>query len=200
MTLIPTISSIAASLASLRSTCTSCLPSCALEGHRQDLRQIPAPTLAFASIALTTPPSPPPPSRLLPSLPSPSPSPPPTLQVIAKISVGEAPDLIKLAKTEHLTPIEERIKDLHESMNAGQHAQTPPYAVSGFGAGASSWRAWRSWAARHSQAERPAHWAPNRCLGCSSSPPPYSPIPLPLTPQAVRDMQDQMREQDEVRK
>ena len=46
--------------------------------------------------------------------------------MIAKISVGEAPDLIKLAKTEHLTPIEERIKDLHESMNAGQHAQTPP--------------------------------------------------------------------------
>ena len=77
VTLIPTISSIAASLASLRSTCTSCLPSCALEGHRQDLRQIPAPTLAFAAIALTTPPSPPPPSRLLPSLPSPSPSPPP---------------------------------------------------------------------------------------------------------------------------
>merc|ERR1712085_17414 len=44
-------------------------------------------------------------------------------QVIAKISVGEAPDLIKLAKTEHLTPIEERIKDLHESMNAVRDMQ-----------------------------------------------------------------------------
>ena len=50
----------------------------------------------------------------------------PTLQVVAKISVGEAPDLIKLAKTEHLTPIEERIKDLHESMNARQHAHAAP--------------------------------------------------------------------------
>lgn len=38
--------------------------------------------------------------------------------VIAKITVGEPPDLIQLAKTEHLTPIEERIKNLHESMNA----------------------------------------------------------------------------------
>ena len=46
--------------------------------------------------------------------------------MVAKISVGEAPDLIKLAKTEHLTPIEERIKDLHESMNARQHAHADP--------------------------------------------------------------------------
>jgi hypothetical protein len=69
--------------------------------------------------------------------------------VVAKISVGEAPDLIKLAKTEHLSPIEERIKDLHESMNAGQHADTAPccsllppgqFRV---GAGASPWRAFR---------------------------------------------------------
>eukprot|EP00320_Phaeocystis_rex_P014988 CAMPEP_0119083042 /NCGR_PEP_ID=MMETSP1178-20130426/124115_1 /TAXON_ID=33656 /ORGANISM="unid sp, Strain CCMP2000" /LENGTH=198 /DNA_ID=CAMNT_0007065867 /DNA_START=11 /DNA_END=607 /DNA_ORIENTATION=+ len=44
-------------------------------------------------------------------------------QVSAKISVGEPPDLIKLAKTEHLTPIEERIKDLHESMNAVRDMQ-----------------------------------------------------------------------------
>ena len=27
---------------------------------------------------------------------------------------------------------------------------------------------WRLWAARHSQAERLAQWAPSRCLGCSS--------------------------------
>ena len=37
-----------------------------------------------------------------------------------------ADDLIKLAKTEHLTPIEERIKDLHESMNAREHAHADP--------------------------------------------------------------------------
>lgn len=44
-------------------------------------------------------------------------------QVSAKISVGEPPDLIKLAKTEHLTPIEQRIKSLHESMNAVRDMQ-----------------------------------------------------------------------------
>jgi hypothetical protein len=32
------------------------------------------------------------------------------LEVTAKINVGDPPDLIQLAKTEHLTPIEERIK------------------------------------------------------------------------------------------
>ena len=36
----------------------------------------------------------------------------------AKITVGDPPDLVQLAKTEHLSPIEERIKNLHESMNA----------------------------------------------------------------------------------
>ena len=32
--------------------------------------------------------------------------------------------------------------------------------------------------------ERPAHWAPCRCLGCSSEPPPMPPIPPPLSLQA----------------
>merc|ERR1712086_1248001 len=41
----------------------------------------------------------------------------------AKIRAGDAPDLIQLAKTEHLTPLEERIKDLHESMNAVRDLQ-----------------------------------------------------------------------------
>lgn len=41
----------------------------------------------------------------------------------AKITVGDPPDLIQLAKTEHLTPIEERIKNLHESMNAVRDLQ-----------------------------------------------------------------------------
>ena len=46
-----------------------------------------------------------------------------TLEVATKITVGEPSDLIKLAKTEHLTPIEERIKALHESMNAVRDLQ-----------------------------------------------------------------------------
>ena len=36
--------------------------------------------------------------------------------VWAKISVGEPPDLVEVARAEHLTPIEERIKRLHDSM------------------------------------------------------------------------------------
>ena len=36
---------------------------------------------------------------------------------------GDPPDLIQLAKTEHLSPIEERIKNLHESMNAVRDLQ-----------------------------------------------------------------------------
>ncbi|KAL1510279.1 hypothetical protein AB1Y20_006601 [Prymnesium parvum] len=47
----------------------------------------------------------------------------PPKKVVAKIGVGEPPDLIQLAKTEHLTPIEERIKNLHESMNAVRDLQ-----------------------------------------------------------------------------
>ena len=43
--------------------------------------------------------------------------------VTAKITVGDPPDLIQLAKTEHLSPIEERIKSLHESMNAVRDLQ-----------------------------------------------------------------------------
>ena len=33
--------------------------------------------------------------------------------------------------------------------------------------------------------ERPARWAPSRCLGCSSQPPPKPPISPPLTTQAA---------------
>ena len=36
-------------------------------------------------------------------------------EVTATIEVGEPPDLIQLAKTEHLTPIEERIKNVSTS-------------------------------------------------------------------------------------
>ena len=49
--------------------------------------------------------------------------PPTTLQVTAKIRVGDPPDLIQLAKSEHLSPVEERIKNLHESMNAVRDLQ-----------------------------------------------------------------------------
>ena len=45
------------------------------------------------------------------------------VHVNAKITVGDPPDLIQLAKTEHLSPIEERIKNLHESMNAVRDLQ-----------------------------------------------------------------------------
>lgn len=45
------------------------------------------------------------------------------VRVSAKIQVGDPPDLIQLAKTEHLSPIEERIKNLHESMNAVRDLQ-----------------------------------------------------------------------------
>ena len=45
------------------------------------------------------------------------------VHVSAKITVGDPPDLIQLAKTEHLSPIEERIKNLHESMNAVRDLQ-----------------------------------------------------------------------------
>ena len=198
-------SRIAASLGSLHTACTSCLTSCALEGHRQDLRQILAPTLALAALTLTTPPSPPPPS------PPPPPSrlatlttttlalAAPTPQVVAKISVGEAPDLIKLAKTEHLTPIEERIKDLHESMNASQHGSDAPHGQ------------------YPDLAPAPLHGAPADHGRLGTPRRRGQPIGRPATarvlelaashtrrfhaidPQAVRDMQDQMREQDEVR-
>lgn len=44
-------------------------------------------------------------------------------QGTAKITIGDPPDLVQLAKTEHLSPIEERIKNLHESMNAVRGTQ-----------------------------------------------------------------------------
>ena len=46
--------------------------------------------------------------------------------------------------------------------------KVPVLAVPQLGSCASSGRAWRLWAARHSQGDRPAHWAPSHCLGCSS--------------------------------
>ena len=54
----------------------------------------------------------------------------------------------------------------------------PPWrACPGSGPCASSARAWWLWAAQHSQWERPNHWAPSHCLGCSSEPPPKSAMP-----------------------
>ena len=45
------------------------------------------------------------------------------VNVKASFTVGDPPDLVQLAKTEHLSPIEERIKNLHESMNAVRDLQ-----------------------------------------------------------------------------
>jgi len=163
------------------------------------------PPSPWRALTLTTPPSPPPPS------PPPPPSrlatlttttlalAAPTPQVVAKISVGEAPDLIKLAKTEHLTPIEERIKDLHESMNASQHGSDAPHGqypdlapAPLHGARADHGRLGTP-RRRGQPIGRPAT---ARVLELAAS---HTRRFHAIDPQAVRDMQDQMREQDEVR-
>eukprot|EP00964_Phaeocystis_antarctica_P048386 scaffold28015_cov43-Phaeocystis_antarctica.AAC.1 len=38
--------------------------------------------------------------------------------------------------------------------------------------------------ARDAQGERPGHWAPSHCLGCSSQPPRKPPMSVPLSTQA----------------
>ena len=48
--------------------------------------------------------------------------------------------------------------------NAWQHGQTPPLAVPELGSCDSAGRAWRLWAARHSQGKRLRHWASSHCL------------------------------------
>ena len=59
-------------------------------------------------------------------------------------------------------------------------SKIPAVAVPDLGSCTSSGRAWRLWAAWHSQGERLGHWAPSHRLGCSSQPPPASPTALPL--------------------
>jgi hypothetical protein len=51
----------------------------------------------------------------------------------------------------------------------GRMAKVHPSAVAGFGSCASSGRAWRLWAAQHTQQEKPSHWAPSQPR-CSSAP------------------------------
>ena len=55
-------------------------------------------------------------------------------------------------------------------------AISAPVAVPAVGYRTSSGRAWRRWAARHSQGARPGHGAPGHGLGCSSEPAPKPPI------------------------
>ena len=50
-----------------------------------------------------------------------------------------------------------------------------PCAGPELGSWAFSGRAWRLRPSLHSQEQRPSHWAPSHCLGCSSEPPPKSP-------------------------
>ena len=45
------------------------------------------------------------------------------------------------------------------------------------------WQCPSSPPAPHTPRESPGHWAPSHRLGCSSQPPPKSPIPPPLTTQ-----------------
>ena len=58
------------------------------------------------------------------------------------------------------------------------------------GACASSGRAWRLWAAWYSSGERPRHWTPSHRLGCSSEPPPKSPILSAFRPLQVSGRPD----------
>jgi len=44
-------------------------------------------------------------------------------EVVAKLAVGEPPDMVALAKAEHLSPVEERIKNLHKAMIAVRDLQ-----------------------------------------------------------------------------
>jgi len=72
------------------------------------------------------------------------------------------------------------------ALPARPNRASAPSAGPELGSCASSGRAWRLRKVRRSQGERPGHWAPSRCLGCSSGPPPpKSPIPLTLTAQAL---------------
>ena len=50
--------------------------------------------------------------------------------------------------------------------NANLRVRAPPLAVPDDGSCAASGRAWRLWAARHSQVARCVRRAPRRCLGC----------------------------------
>ena len=72
------------------------------------------------------------------------------------------------------------------ALPARPNMASAPLAGHELGSCAYSGRAWRLWGVRRSQGERPGHWARSRCLGYSSGPPPpKSPIPLPLTAQAL---------------
>ena len=72
------------------------------------------------------------------------------------------------ARRRHLCPYRGRRPPLLRRLGGGAAwSESPPLAAPQLGSCASSGRAWRLWAARHSQGE-PAHWVPSHCLGCSS--------------------------------
>ena len=62
-----------------------------------------------------------------------------------------------------------------------QHGQSGPLAAPQLGPCASSGRASAAADSSALPGERPAHWAPSRCLGCLSAPPPKPPISPHLT-------------------
>jgi hypothetical protein len=91
-----------------------------------------------------------------------------SVDVTAKIHIGDPPDLIQLAKTEHLTPIEERIKNVR----GRARDRVPPLL----------------WAL---PLLMPPKLTPRRMTSCAAP-------QLHESMNAVRDLQDQMREQDEL--
>ena len=89
----------------------------------------------------------------------------------------------QLARTNPLLYVPS-LADVNNMLRYGMHASTVrrrPGQSPSSAAASPRRRAWRLWAARHSQGERSDHWAAaSHCLGCSSEPPPRSPTPPPL--------------------
>ena len=83
-----------------------------------------------------------------------------------KLSLCCHPD--KSSDPEAPTAFEQLKKAKACLLNELQHGQSAPSAVPQLGSCASSGRAWRLRAARHSEGERSGHWCLSQGLGCSS--------------------------------